>query len=406
MSCRPIVAGLNVCGLVLAFALLGPAASADTNETPHELLARSFQQANVWNEGPIKLVAKVRMYTATAHAQDMEYTLYWAGPEKWRAEWSGPDVQQITVLNNGKLSYVTNNPKLLNGELSYASNNDPKLLWFAIEFQAALIALDGGTPAGPYSLAPLGYENSKLHVFTKKINGIKARCLAFGKPKTTLCIEPTSGHLLTAENDQGSFAYSNYTTTGSNSYPQTVTISSVHMGYEGDDYVFASGGGGPYPTSLKEVHVKTPIEQAQITVTRGEPFPDSLFVAPKNTAAVEFASCADPASNFKAPRLDKGAKAKRPDAARRGHRYGWVWVLATISKDGSVLKTTALSGDPALSTAATNAVQQYKYSPYLRCGQATEFQQLVVVGYPPPGQPVFTDHSNEKASYPTCFPCQ
>src|ERR1039458_7257504 len=82
-----------------------------------------------------------------AQAQNLEYTVYWAGPERWRAEWSGPDVQQITILNNGKLSYVT---------------STPESLWSAIELQAALAALDGGTPAGPYRLAPLAYEEGQL----------------------------------------------------------------------------------------------------------------------------------------------------------------------------------------------------------------------------------------------------
>ena len=384
MSWRPIVSARSVCALVFVFALLVPAAFADTKEDPHVLLSKSFQQADLWNQGPVKLVAKVRTDTATGQARNLEYTVSWAGPEKWRVEWSAPDLQQITILNNGKLSYVT---------------STPESLWSAIELQAALAALDGGTPAGPYRLAPLAYENAKLHVSTKKINGIKARCLAFGKPKTTLCMDPSSGHLLTAENDVGSFAYSDYTTIGSNSYPQTVKVSSVHTSYEGDDYV--SG----YPTSLKVVHVKTPIEQPEVTVTRGEQFPDSLFVAPENATTVDCASCAAPASNFTAPRLDKSVKAKRPVAARKGYRYGWVWVLATVGKDGSVQKSTVLSGDPALSTGATNAVQRYRYTPYIRCGQALEFQQLVVVGFPPPAPPVYTDHSPASASYPSCFPC-
>jgi hypothetical protein len=388
---------------VFVFALLVPAAFADTKEDPHVLLSKSFQQADLWNQGPVKLVAKVRTDTATGQARNLEYTVSWAGPEKWRVEWSAPDLQQITILNNGKLSYATNDPKLLYGELSYVTDNDPKLLWFAIQFQAALAALDGGTAAGPYSLAPLAYGDAKVHVSKKTINGPEARCLTFGKPKTTLCIDPASGHLLTAQGDLVSFAYSDYTTIGSNSYPQTVKLSSVHTSYEGDNYGWVRGVS--YPQDLKEVQVKTPIEQAQVTVTRGEQFPDSLFAAPEKSTTMDFATCTDPASNFTAPRLDKSVKAKRPDAASKGYRYGWVWVLATVSKDGSVQKITALSGDPALSTGATNAVRRYKYTPYMRCGQAVEFQQVVVVPFPPPPPPVYTEHSPERASYPTCFPC-
>lgn len=389
MSWRPIVSARSVCGLAFAFALLAPAVFADTKTDPHELVSKSFQQADLWKEGPVKLVAKVRRYTASAQPQNLEYTVYWVGPEKWRAEWSGPDGRQITILNDGKLSYLS-------------STSD--VLFSGIVLEAALAALDGGTPAGPYLLAPPAYENAKLHLSTKKINGIEARCVAFGNPKATLCMNPSSGNLLTAESQLGSFAYSDYTTIGSNSYPRTVTISSIHRSYEGDDYVWVRYGPS-YPQNLKQVLVRAPIEQAEVTATRGEQFPDSLFVAPENATTVDFASCAVPASNFTAPRLDKSVKAKRPDAARKNYRYGWVWLLATVGKDGSVQKTTTLSGDPLLSPGATNAVERYKYTPYMRCGEATEFQQLVMVGFPPPAPPVYTDHSSVQASYPTCFPC-
>ena len=389
MSWRLFVSARRVCGLAFVFALLAPAVFAGTNQDAHELLSRSFQQADLWKQGPVKLVAKVRRHTASAEPLNLEYTVYWAGPDKWRAEWNGPDGKQITIFNDGKLSNAS---------------STPEVLWSGIELEAALAALDGGTPAGPYRLPPLPYENAKLHVSSKKINGIEARCLAFDHPKTTLCIDPASRHLLMAENGLASFAYSDYTTVGSNSYPRTVKVGSVHTSYEGDDYLWAAGGVS-YPQDLKEVHVKTPIEHAELTITRGEQFPDSLFVAPENGTTVTLPSCADPASNFTAPRVDKSVKAKRPDDARKSHRYGWVRVLAIVGKDGSVQKTTMLSGDPMLGAGASDAVQRFKFTPYMRCGQAVDFQQLVVVAFPPPPPPVYTKHSVERASYPTCFPC-
>jgi membrane protein involved in colicin uptake len=62
-------------------------------------------------------------------------------------------------------------------------------------------------------------------------------------------------------------------------------------------------------------------------------------------------------------------------------------VMAVVGKDGSVQKTTVLGGDPDLSTAATDAVQQYKFTPYMRCGQAVEFSQVVVVPFAPAAIP-------------------
>ncbi len=384
----------KVCIWLVPALLLAFAVFAGAQQDPRELLSKSFQQADLWKQGPVKLVAKFAMYRSNGKVRTRQYTVFWAGPEKWRVEWSDLDLQrtttnggnsdqtqhdfgQITILNNGKLSYFSNQPKLLKP---------------GIWFEAALAALDGGSPAGPYSLAPLDYENAKFRVSKEKINGTEARCVSFGKPKNIRCIDPASGHLLTADNDLGSFEYSNYTTLGSNSYPQTVKVSSVWNGYEGDDYFYNHGVA--YPSSLKPVSIKTPKEEAQLTVTRGEKFPDSLFVAAENSNTVDFASCADVAANFTPPRLVKSVKAKRPEAARKASRYGWLWVLATVGKDGSVQKTTMLSGDSMLSTDAIDAVQGYKYTPYLRCGQAAEFQQVFVVAFPPPGPPVYATPSH------------
>ena len=81
-------------------------------------------------------------------AQNLRYVVYWDGSEKWRGEWSAPGRKQITIVNNGKLSY---------------SSNQPKPPWSTIWFEAALAALDGGTPAGPYLLPYIRNSNLRAH---------------------------------------------------------------------------------------------------------------------------------------------------------------------------------------------------------------------------------------------------
>jgi len=73
-----------------------------------------------------------------------------------------------------------------------------------------------------------------------------------------------------------------------------------------------------------------------------------------------------------------------PDAAKKAKKYGMVWVQVTVDKDGSVQKATPLGGDPDLTKAAQDAVQQYKFTAYMRCGQAVEFTRIVVVPFAPP----------------------
>lgn len=334
----------QVFSLVLVAGLLAPAAFAGGKEDPHDLLSKSFQQANIWNQGPVKLVAKVRMPTAAHNDLNLEYTVSWAGPDKWRAEWSAPGLEQVTVLNDGKLSYVS---------------NQPSPLVRAIEFEAAIAALDGGSPVGPFSFAPLEYQKAKIDASKKKVDGADAKCLALGQPATTFCIDPGSSHLLSVDGDLGTFEYGDYTTVGSTAYPQ----------------------------SVKVTYVKTLMEDAKVTVTRGDKFADALFTAPDKSTTVDFASCADLDKNFSAPRLDKPVKAKMPDAARKAGKYGLVWVMASVGKDGTVQNTTVLGGEPELSAAAIAAVKQYKFTPYMRCGQAVAFQDVVVVPFAPPDKP-------------------
>ena len=326
--------------LLVISGLLVPAAFAGGKEDPHELLAKSFQQASLWTQGPVKLVAQVSMPVPTGHDVSLVYTVSWAGPDKWRAEWTADGLQQVTILNGGKLSYASNQPPLVRN----------------IEFEAAIAALDGGNPAGPYVFPPLDYQKAKIEVTKKKVNGLDAKCLAFGQPAVTYCIDSATAHVLSVEGDLGSFEYSDYTTTGNPSYPQTVKVT----------------------------YVKTRMEDAKITVTRGQNFADSLFTAPNKGTTTDFAACADPDKNFTAPRLSKTVPAKMPEAARKAKKYGMVWVQAAVAPDGSVQKATVLGGDPDLTSAASDAVRQYKFTSYTRCGQAAEFTQIVVVPFAPP----------------------
>lgn len=314
-------------------------------EDPHELLTKSFQQADVWTQGPVKVATKVNLPKPDGTSLDLDYTISWAGPDKWRSEWSAPGLQYMSVLNGGKLSSF--------------SNQTAPLLW-AMLFEEALAGLDAGNPAGAYVTSPpLDWQKAKLEVSKKKVGTIDAKCVAFDQPVVTFCIDPATAHLLSVESEFLSFEYSDYATVGSNSYPQTVKVN------------FA----------------KQLLVEGKVTVTRGDKFADTLFATPDKSTSVDFPSCADIDKSVTAPHLTKSAPPKMPEAARKAKKYGVVWVLARVGKDGSVPKATVIGGDPDLTAAAADAVQEYKYAPYMRCGQAVEFQKVVMVIFAPPKQP-------------------
>jgi len=70
-----------------------------------------------------------------------------------------------------------------------------------------------------------------------------------------------------------------------------------------------------------------------------------------------------------------------PQNAMRMHIEGIVELIATISKEGNITQIKALSGDPQLVRAASDAVKQWKYKPYLLNGEPVEIQTQVTVNF-------------------------
>jgi periplasmic protein TonB len=68
-----------------------------------------------------------------------------------------------------------------------------------------------------------------------------------------------------------------------------------------------------------------------------------------------------------------------PPNALRMRVEGSVQLLATISRTGAISGVKILSGDKMLTKAATDAVKQWKYKPYLLNGEPVEIQTQVTV---------------------------
>lgn len=70
-----------------------------------------------------------------------------------------------------------------------------------------------------------------------------------------------------------------------------------------------------------------------------------------------------------------------PPVALRMRIEGQVELLATITKDGEISEVKVLSGDSQLTKAATTAVKQWKYKPYLLNGEPVEIQTQITVNF-------------------------
>jgi protein TonB len=70
-----------------------------------------------------------------------------------------------------------------------------------------------------------------------------------------------------------------------------------------------------------------------------------------------------------------------PDEARKKHIEGSVVMQPEISAEGAVEALKVISGDPLLATAATKAVKQWKYKPYLLNGEPIAVETQVTVNF-------------------------
>jgi TonB family protein len=89
-----------------------------------------------------------------------------------------------------------------------------------------------------------------------------------------------------------------------------------------------------------------------------------------------------------------------PEIARAAHVQGAVILHALISKTGTVEKLNVISGPPMLVKSAMDAVQQWKYKPYIVNGQPVEVSTTITVNFALADQPAA---ASPPSSTPTLF---
>jgi TonB family protein len=79
--------------------------------------------------------------------------------------------------------------------------------------------------------------------------------------------------------------------------------------------------------------------------------------------------------------LIKKVEPQYPQNAQQKHIEGLVVLTAVIDARGDVQDLTVVSGDPLLTSAATDAVRQWKYKPYLLMGDPTNMETQITVNF-------------------------
>ncbi len=70
-----------------------------------------------------------------------------------------------------------------------------------------------------------------------------------------------------------------------------------------------------------------------------------------------------------------------PPIARAAHVSGAVVLHAIISKEGTIKNLTVISGPEMLKSSALEAVQNWRYKPYLLNGEPTEVDTQITVNF-------------------------
>jgi TonB family protein len=109
------------------------------------------------------------------------------------------------------------------------------------------------------------------------------------------------------------------------------------------------------------------------------------IVAP-NTAAAAAEGPTPPnpiriGGNVQSTKLVRQVRPAYPQEAKEQRIQGKVQLLAVIAKDGTVKSLEVISGDPALTQSALDAVRQWVYQPTLLNGEPVEVQTQIDVNY-------------------------
>jgi len=137
--------------------------------------------------------------------------------------------------------------------------------------------------------------------------------------------------------------------------------------------------GGAVPKIKTKVDADA--EAPSLMATAGAGAPPPSIVGTEGTAPKPVLQSVNVSQGVSQGLLYKKVAPVYPSGALGMHIEGAVELQATISKTGDISKIKVLSGDPQLSKAASDAVKQWKYKPYLLNGEPVEITTQVTINF-------------------------
>lgn len=204
-------------------------------------------------------------------------------------------------------------------------------------------------------LAPIGYTQAVAPKFAEQIIAPVGMTSVDTQPAGTTQEHSASGPTTYHESTV------TYIEAGRNFHPRTNVGSNTQPFDATGNYVIGAtnSSSGPMDRLLAEM-------RREIAV--GPP--------PVNTHTKPF-----PVSHLDAGMLIKQVQPAYPVIARQAGIEGKVLLVAIIDTQGRITNLRALSGHPLLIPAAINAVEQWRYRPYILNGQAVEVETQISVNF-------------------------
>jgi len=94
--------------------------------------------------------------------------------------------------------------------------------------------------------------------------------------------------------------------------------------------------------------------------------------------------CGKPGEQTTEGKLITRVEPEYPESAKGKQVGGVVRARLTVAKDGTITEAEIVRGDPLLADAAKKALLQWRYTPFMNCGQPTEKRILVQLTFTPP----------------------
>ncbi len=211
------------------------------------------------------------------------------------------------------------------------------------------------TGLGLLVLAPVGYTEAIAPRFQQQIIAPMGMTSVATAPAAQTQVQPASGATLYRETAV------TYIEAGQNFRPRTYIGSNSQPFDPNANYVIGSpnSSGGPMDKILAEMRPRGTVAPPAAN-TRTKPYP---------------------ISNLNPGMLIKQVQPVYPAIARQTRTEGKVVLVAVIDTQGRIENLRALSGHPFLIPAAINAVQQWRYRPYILNGQAVEVETQITVNF-------------------------